>query len=65
MFYNVIRLAQQDFQQLLVVIGKDNDPAITVYDEHHGQTILRMCEPNVENLQRALDILKGKATGDF
>ena len=63
MIYNVVKLTQVGYVQLLLVTGgKAGKPSITIYNEHQGETILRMCEPTVENLQRAIDILT--STGD-
>ena len=65
MQYNVIKLLELELLQLLVITGPDGRPALTIYNEHAGQTIMRMCEPTVENLQRAVNILKGLDSGDF
>ncbi len=65
MFFNVIKLIQHGYQQLLIVIDKEGHPSITIYNEHEGQTIMRMCEPTLENLQRAVDILNGKESGEI
>ena len=58
MFYNVVKLATVDNRQLLMVRGADDIPMITVYDEHAGQTLVRMCASNLENLKYALKVLE-------
>lgn len=59
MFFKVLKLTQIETRQLLVVLDAlENNPMITVYDEHAGQTLVRMCEPTVENLTLAINILR-------
>jgi len=65
MFFKVLKLLQVDQTQLLIVLDQNEKPMLTVYDEHEGQTLLRMCEPTVENLERAVNVLKGTDSGDF
>jgi hypothetical protein len=65
MFFKVLKLTQVDFVQLLVVLDQDEKPMLTIYNEHEGKTLLRMCEPSIENLDRAVKILNGLDRGDF
>lgn len=65
MFFKVMKLTQVGNLQLLVVIDQTEKPMLTIYNEHEGQTLLRMCEPNIDNLERAVRILNGLDTGDF
>lgn len=58
MFYKVLKLAQQETRQLLIVLDNNETPMLTVYDEHQGQTLLRLCEPTIENLTWAVNILR-------
>jgi hypothetical protein len=36
----------------------DGVPMVSVYDEHSGQTLVRMAESTVENLKYAIGILE-------
>lgn len=65
MFFKVLKLTQVGYVQLMVVIDQDEKPMLTIYNEHEGQTLLRMCEPSIENLERAVKILNGLDRGDF
>lgn len=56
--YNVIKIAAVDTRRLLIIIGQDDVPMVSVYDEHTGQTLVRMCECNVDNLKYALGVLE-------
>jgi len=58
MQYNVIKLLEQNQMQLLVITGPDGRPKLSIYNEHEGQTIMRMCEPTMENLTWAVNILR-------
>jgi hypothetical protein len=58
MQYNVIKIAEIDRRQLLVIIGQDGRPMLSIYNEHEGQTLMRMCEPTIDNLTRAVNILR-------
>lgn len=58
MFVKVLKLSQVETRQLLVVLdATERNPMITVYDERAGQTLVRMCEPTVNNLIWAINIL--------
>lgn len=65
MQYSVIKLLVSNRLQLLVITGPDNLPNLTIYNEQEGQTVMRMCEPTLENLARAVKILNGQDSGDF
>lgn len=56
--YNVIKIAAVDTRRLLIIIGMDGVPMVSVYDEHSGQTLVRMSESTVENLKYAIGILE-------
>ena len=56
--YNVIKIAAVDTRRLLIIIGMDGVPMVSVYDEHSGQTLVRMAESTVENLKYAIGILE-------
>jgi len=58
MFYNVIVLAIVGDRQLLLVRGADEIPMLSVYDDHAGQTLVRPCISNVDNLKYALGVLE-------
>lgn len=58
MFYNVAKIASYDSRQLLLIKSDDNVPMISVYDEHSGQTLLRPCISNFDNLKHALFVLE-------
>ena len=58
MFYNVVVLASIDARQLLLIRGADNIPMLSVYDDHDGQTLVRLCASNVDNLKYALGVLE-------
>jgi carbamoylphosphate synthase small subunit len=56
--YNVIKIAAVDTRRLLIIIGMDGVPMVSVYDEHTGQTLVRMSESTVANLKYAIGILE-------
>lgn len=56
--YNVIKIAAVDTRRLLIITGMDGVPMVSVYDEHSGQTLVRMAESTVENLKYAIGILE-------
>ena len=58
MFYNVVILATVGARQLLLVRGADEIPMLSVYDDHEGQTLVRMCASNLDNLKYALGVLE-------
>lgn len=58
MYYNVAILANNGARQLLLIRGSDDIPMLSVYDDHLGQTLLRSCISNFENLKYAIGILE-------
>jgi len=58
MFYNVVILATVDARQLLLVRGVDEISMLAVYDDHEGQTLVRPCISNFDNLTYALGVLE-------
>jgi hypothetical protein len=56
--YNVTKIAAVDSRRLLIIIGGDGVPMVSVYDEHSGQTLVRMTESTVANLKYAIGILE-------
>lgn len=56
--YNVTKIASVDTRTLLIIIGSDGVPMVSVYDEHLGQTLVRMKESTVENLKYAIGVLE-------
>lgn len=59
MIYTVFKILSENNKQLLLVQDKNTDTfQICVYDEHTGNTLMRMSTPSVTEFQRALDIIK-------
>jgi hypothetical protein len=58
MYYSVVILASVNSRQLLLVRGADDIPRLSVYDDHNGQTLVRLCVSNVDNLKYALGVLE-------
>ncbi len=58
MYYNVVILASNGARQLLLIRGSDDIPMISVYDDHAGQTLVRSCVSNLDNLKYALRVLE-------
>lgn len=58
MFYNVAQIASYDSRQLLLIKGSDDIPMVSVYDEHSGQTLMRACVSNFDNMKHALWVLE-------
>jgi carbamoylphosphate synthase small subunit len=56
--YNVTKIAAVDTRTLLIIIGGNGVPMVSVYDEHLGQTLVRMTESTVDSLQYALGVLE-------
>jgi hypothetical protein len=57
-YYNVVILASNGARQLLLIRGSDDIPMISVYDDHAGQTLVRSCVSNLDNLKYALRVLE-------
>ncbi len=58
MYYNVVILASNGARQLLLIRGSDDIPMLSVYDDHSGQTLVRSCISNMDNLRYALGVLE-------
>jgi hypothetical protein len=58
MYYNVVILGSNGARQLLLIRGSDDIPMISVYDDHAGQTLVRSCVSNLDNLKYALRVLE-------
>jgi hypothetical protein len=59
MIYTVFKILAENNRQLLLVQDKNtNTFQICVYDEHTGNTLMRMATPSMAEFQRALDIIK-------
>jgi len=59
--YTVYKVLTHGSRQLLLV----NDGlriSLCVYDEHTGQTLVRLCEPTIEEFTHALAVVKGEAS---
>jgi hypothetical protein len=56
--YNVTKIASVDTRTLLIIMGQNDVPMVSVYDEHEGQTLVRMCESTVKNLKYAISVLE-------
>ena len=56
--YNVHVVCKEGTRQLLFVLAPDGTGSISVYDEHTGQTLMRMCTASVSELERAIALLK-------
>jgi len=64
MIYTVFKITELDRKALLLIQDKSNDKvSLSVFDESTENTLMRMVEPTVENLERALRILKGEIRG--
>lgn len=60
MYYNVVILATNGARQLLLIRGSDDVPMLSVYDDHSGQTLVRSCISNMDNLRYALGVLENR-----
>lgn len=63
MMYSVFKIIQKDDRQLLLIKQSDDSFSFAVYDEHTGNTLMRMSEPTLENLAHAIKILGGEIDG--
>lgn len=57
--YVVHKILQVDTRQLLLVRPNDYECQLTVYDEHTGQTLIRLTNCTIEEFERAINVLKG------
>jgi hypothetical protein len=63
--YTVFKILSHEDMQLLFIRQADDSYSLAVYNEHTGSTLLRLTEPTLENLERAIKVMRGQATGDF
>jgi hypothetical protein len=63
--YTVFKILSHEDMQLLFIRQADDSYSLAVYNEHTGNTLLRLTEPTLENLERAIKVMRGQATGDF
>jgi hypothetical protein len=63
--YTVFKILAHEDKQLLLVKQSDDSFSLAVYNEHTGNTLLRLAGPSLENLERACRVLRGIDTGDF
>jgi hypothetical protein len=57
--YVVHRILQVGSRQLLLVQSDAYTCNLAVYDEHTGQTLMRLCNASLEDFERAIQLLKG------
>jgi hypothetical protein len=58
--YSVFKILQVEDRQLLLIKQADDSFSFAVYDEHTGNTLMRMKEPTIENLEQAIAVTKGQ-----
>lgn len=57
--FTVFKVCQEGSRQLLLVQPiNDSQFSLAVYDEHTGQTLLRMTDCTVSELKRAISMLE-------
>ena len=61
MIYTVFKVLTLDSKQLLLVQDKGSSEfSLAVYDEHTGNTLMRLTQPvTIEALESALAVIKG------
>jgi hypothetical protein len=65
MMYTVFKILSHDDMQLLYIKQSDDSFSLAVYNEHTGSTLLRLAQPTLENLERAIKVMRGQDQGDF
>jgi len=65
MMYTVFKILSHEDKQLLLIKQTNDTFSLAVYNEHTGNTLLRLADPTVENLERAIRVLRGTDAGDF
>lgn len=61
MIYTVFKICQEEGRQLLLVQEKGSDEFnLCVYDEHSGETIMRLNKPTIQNFKEAIAAVEGK-----
>jgi hypothetical protein len=63
--YTVYKILAHNDKQLLLITQTDGSFGLAIYNEHTGNTLMRMTDPTLENFERAIRILKDQDTGDF
>ncbi|CAB4241706.1 hypothetical protein UFOVP71_244 [uncultured Caudovirales phage] len=58
MMYSVFKILQEGGRQLLLIKQADDSFSFAVYDEHSGNTLMRMSETTIESLERAIAVIK-------
>jgi hypothetical protein len=56
--YVVHRILQHGSKQLLLVQPDSYSFSLAIYDEHTGQTLMRLTNASIEEFERAIQILK-------
>lgn len=60
MMYSVFKILQEGDKQLLLIKQADDSFSFAVYDEHSGNTLMRMVKPTIESLEQAIAVIKGE-----
>mgnify|MGYP003349541056 CR=1 FL=1 len=63
--YTVYKILSHENRQLLLIKMPNDTYQLSVYNEHEGNTLMRLTDPTLENFERAIAILKGTSKGDF
>jgi hypothetical protein len=63
--FTVFKILNHEDKQFLCVEMEKDKFGFAVYNELTGNTLLRPVECNLENLERAIRVLKGIDSGDF
>jgi hypothetical protein len=58
--YSVFKILQVNDKQLLLIKQADDSFSFAVYDEHTGNTLMRMADTTIENLELAVKLIKGE-----
>jgi hypothetical protein len=58
--YSVFKILQVSDRQLLLIKQADDSFSFAVYDEHSGNTLMRMSNTTIENLELAVKLIKGE-----
>ena len=57
--YTVHKVLTHNSMQLLLVQGREgNSMELCVYNEHTGNTAMRLCSPTIEEFERAIQLIK-------
>lgn len=60
--YTVHKILQHDFKQLLLIRVNDYEFSLAVYNEHTGQTLMRLTACTIDEFKRAIEILESPET---